>query len=65
MKKQKATFAESVNWEYVHAHHKKTDGKLSADAPFVRRIIENARRHGFKGKISLTAAARVANANLY
>jgi hypothetical protein len=61
------TFAESVNWEYVHAHHKVSDGKVTpAQHPtWIARIIESARRNGFTGKISLAGAARIINQNLY
>ena len=61
------TFSQAVNWEYVHAHHKASDGKVSpATHPsWIGRIIEQARKGGFKGKITLEGAARIINANLY
>lgn len=58
-------FEEAVNWEYVHAHHTRADGEISVDSPFLQRIIENARRHGFTGRITNQTAAKVVNRNLY
>lgn len=65
MKRKSITFTEAVNWEYVHAHHKRADGKIKAGSPFLDRIIDSARRSGFKGRITRSGAAKIANANLY
>jgi len=62
--KTKITFAESVNWEYVSAHHKRErDGKVKP-GPWCKRIIEHARENGYKGKITAGGACRIINALL-
>lgn len=67
VKTKAITFAEAVNWEFVHAHHKASDGKVSpaTHSTWIGRIIENARRNGFTGQITAAGAARIINANLY
>ena len=57
------TFRESINWEYVHAHHKLADGKV-APGPWCKRIIEHARKNGYTGKITALGACRIINAHL-
>ena len=59
------TFASCVNWEWVHAHHPKTEGELSTDSEFLSRIIEEARRNGFRRHVTRAFALRVVNQNLY
>lgn len=62
--KPKLSFTESVNWEYVHAHHAKDDGKV-APGLWSSKIIQHARKNGFAGKITERGACRIINANLY
>ena len=64
MKNAKLNFKDSVNWEYVHSHHKLEDGKVKP-GPWCNRIIEHARKNGFAGKITERGACRVINSNLY
>jgi hypothetical protein len=60
--KQKLTFENSVNWEYVHAHQRA--GKVNP-GPWCERIIEHARKNGYMGKITEVGACRIINRNLY
>lgn len=62
--KEKLNFTKSVNWEYVHAHHKLEDGKVKP-GPWCSRIIEHARKNGFAGRITERGACRIINAKLY
>lgn len=62
--KPKLNFAHAVNWEWVHAHHKREDGRV-VPGPWCSRIIGHARKNGFKGKITARGACRVVNARLY
>lgn len=57
-------FKESVNWEWVHAHHTGADGKVTP-GHWCRRIITHARRNGFAGKITERGACRVINSMLW
>lgn len=67
MKSKSIGFVQAVNWEYVHAHHPRTKGKVSPTThpAWIGRIIEQARKNGWKGRITLAGAARIINANLY
>jgi hypothetical protein len=59
--KNKITFSEAVNWEYVNAHHNlERDGKVEPGA-WCRRIIEHAKDNGYKGKITERGACRIIN----
>lgn len=60
----KITFQEAVNWDYVHAHHKKEDGKVQPDS-WCKRIIEHARKNGYTAKITERGACRIINRNLW
>jgi hypothetical protein len=53
------TFAEAVNWDYVRSN----PGKVKP-GPWCERIIEHARRNGYRGKITQRGASRVANREL-
>jgi len=62
--KKAETFAASINWEYVAAHHNlDRDGKIKP-GPWCKRIIAHARRNGYNGTIAQAGACRVINANL-
>lgn len=67
MKSKQIRFAEAVNWEWVHSAHKATDGKITPKEhpAFIQRVIENAKRNGWKGKITPASAALIINNNLY
>ena len=58
------TFQEAVNWEYVHAHHKASDGKVMPGA-WCKRIIDHAKRNGHAGTITEYGACRIINRNLW
>lgn len=59
-----APFRESINWEWVHAHHPEFDGPVGP-GPWLDRIIAHARQNGFAGEISPAAAADIVNRNLW
>lgn len=62
--KSKITFADAVNWEYVAAHHnRERDGNVKC-GPWCERIIEHARRNGYKGTITAAGACRIINAKI-
>ena len=63
-KRTSPTFAESINFEWVHAYHKESDGRVVA-GPWLDRIIDHARSNGFKGKITPRGALRIINSRLY
>lgn len=60
----KKTFAESVNWEWVHFHHPKEAGKVKPGI-WCRRIIAHARENGYTGNVTEAGACRIINRNLY
>ena len=57
-------FAESINWEWLHAHHSREDGLVGPGA-WLDRIIDHARRNGYRGRITERGALRVINRNLW
>lgn len=57
-------FVAFINWEWVHAHHKREDGPVRP-GHWCSRIIEHARQNGFAGKITPRGACRVINSHLY
>jgi hypothetical protein len=62
--KKKITFASAVNWEYVASHHNRgRDGKVKPGF-WCDRMIEHARRNGYKGKITPAGACRIINAHI-
>lgn len=62
--KRKVSFAEAVNWEWIHAHHRREDGRAEP-GPWLDRIMEHARANGFRGRITIKGAIREINRNLY
>ena len=60
---KKLTLENSVNWEYVAAHHKRA-GNVEP-GPWCQTIIEHARKNGYMGKITERGACRIINRNLY
>ena len=60
----KQSFIESINWEWVHAHHTGADGKIGP-GPWCDKIIAHARRNGFAGKITPRGACRLINSMLW
>lgn len=56
--------AECINWEWVHSHHPKSDGRVRPGA-WCRTIILHAKENGFRGAISERGACAVINRNLY
>jgi len=58
------TFSAAINWEWVHAHHPKSAGKV-VDGPWLDRIISHAQSNGWCGTITRRGALRIVNFNLY
>ena len=62
--KNKITFSEAVNWEWVSAHHNlDRDGKVKP-GPWCQRIIDHAEDNGYAGKITQHGACRIINSRL-
>lgn len=62
--KNKITFTEAVNWEWVNYHHQQERDGLVKPGPWCQRVIDHARSNEYAGKITERGACRIINSHL-